>query len=173
MSTCKATIPEIENEIAEALSSHGTSFTGFTQVDSGAEISGRIDETEIAEYGTMSLIVLSVFSTLENTVELFHEGKVCAPRRHSKPPEKPTILTEVVRRDDRKDGTKDDNGAYRQGGTSQSEVNLANKGTSVLLTAECIQNWLETFVVYDCRQHFRLEILLVNVKKFWKRIPRS
>ena len=39
-----------------------------------------------------------------------------------------------------------------RGAISQSEVNLAIKETSELLTAECIQNWSETIIVEKCRQ---------------------
>ena len=102
-----------------------------------------MDKSETAENGAMSNIAVSVHSTPEIAVKLVHEGKFSAPRRDSKLP------TEGDERDDRKDRTKADNRACRQGATSQPEVNLANKGTSKLLTAECIQNWSNTFVVAD------------------------
>ena len=55
--------------------------------------------------------------------------------RDSKP------LTETDEEADRNDGTKAENRACRQGATSQPDVNVANEGSSKLLTAECIQNW--------------------------------
>ena len=53
----------------------------------------------------------------------------------------------------------------RQGATSQPDVKVANKGTSKLLTAECIQNWSETIVVDDGWQDVRSETLLVDTKQ--------
>ena len=61
-------------------------------------------------------------------------------------------LTEAGEQADRKDKTKIGNGACIQGATSQPDLKFANKGTSKFFTAECIQNWSETFVVKDCRQ---------------------
>ena len=55
----------------------------------------------------------------------------------------------------------------KQGATCHPELHLAIKGTSKLLTAECIQNWLKTFVVADNgRQDFRSKTLLVDNKQF-------
>ena len=82
--------------------------------------------------------------------------------RDSKSLEKPTISTEAEDQGDRKDRTKANNGACRQGATSQPEVNVAIEGTSKLSTAEYIQNWSETVVVENCRQDFRSETLVVN-----------
>ena len=69
--------------------------------------------------------------------------------------------TEEVGQDDRTLRTKADNGACRQGAKSQ-EVKAANKVTSKLLRAECIQNWSETIIVEKCRQDFRSETPLVD-----------
>ena len=78
-------------------------------------------------------------------------------RREQPFPQKPN------ERADQKDRTNDDNGSCRQGTTSQPEVKLANKGTSKLLTAECIQNRSETFVIPDNDwQDFRSETSLVD-----------
>ena len=49
------------------------------------------------------------------------------------------LLTEADEEADRNDRTKAEKRASRQGATSQPDVNVANKGTSTLLTAECIQ----------------------------------
>ena len=74
-------------------------------------------------------------------------------------------LTKADEQADRKDRTKAENRACRQGAPSQPDVKVANKGTSKFLTAECIQNWSETFVVEDCRQDVRSETLLVDAKQ--------
>ena len=95
-----------------------------------------------------------------------HEGKFSAAIRDSKPLEITTISTKAAGRDDPKDRFKANNGACRRGATSQPEVNLAIKGTSKLLTAECIQNWSETIIVEKCRQDFRSDtLLLVEAKQ--------
>ena len=126
-----------------------------------------MDKSETAENGAKSSIAVSVYSTPENAVKLVFGGKFSAPMRDSNTPEISTTPTEAAGRGDRKVRTKINNGACRQGATSQSEVNLAFKGTSKLLTAECIQNWSETFVVADNgRQDFRSETLLVETKHF-------
>ena len=91
--------------------------------------------------GAKSNIVVSVHSKSGNAGKLVHEAMFSAPMRYSK------LLTEADEQADRNDRTKAENRACRQGATSQPDVNLVNKGTSKLLTAECIQNWLETFVV--------------------------
>ena len=44
-------------------------------------------------------------------------------------------------------------------------MDVANKGTSKLLTAECIQNWSETNKVDDGWQDLRSETLLVDTKQ--------
>ena len=44
-------------------------------------------------------------------------------------------------------------------------MKVANKGTSKFLTAECIQNWSETFIVDNGRQDVRSETLLVDTKQ--------
>ena len=115
---------EIENEIAEASSSQGTSFRNISPVDSFTEDSGRMEKSEIVENGAKSKIAVSIHSTPENAVNLIHEGIFSGPRRHSKTP------TEADERADRKDRTNYDNGSCRQGATSQPEVKVANKGTS-------------------------------------------
>ena len=74
--------------------------------------------------------------------------------------------TEADERAGWKDRSNYDNGSCRQGETSQPEMKIANKGTSKLPTAECIQNWSETIVVENCRQDFRSETLLVYTKQF-------
>ena len=118
-----------------------------------------MDETETVEDGAKSNIALSVHSKSENAVKLVHEGKFSALRRDSKPP------TEVDQQADRKDRTNADNGACRQGATSQPAVKVANNGTSKFLTAECIQNCSETFIVDNGRQDVRSETLLVDTKQ--------
>ena len=60
-----------------------------------------------------------------------------------------TVPTEAEEQADRKHKARADNEACRQGVTSQPEVNLEIIGISKQLTAECIQNWSETFVVAD------------------------
>ena len=96
-------------------------------------------------------------------MKLVHEGKFsAAPRRDLNLP------TEADGRDDGKNRTKTDNGACRQGAKSQPEVKAANKGTSKLLTADCIQNWSETIIVEKNRQDFRSETLLVDAKQVVK-----
>ena len=70
--------------------------------------------------------------------------------------------TEAVGQDDRTIRTKADNGACRQRAKSQQEVKAANKVTSKLLRAECIQNWSETIIREKCRQDFRSETPLVD-----------
>ena len=95
---------------------------------------------ETAENGAKSNIVVSVHSKSENAGKLVHEGRFSAPMRDSKP------LTKADEQADRNDRTKAENRACRQRATSQPDVNVANKGTSKLLTAECIQNWSETIV---------------------------
>ena len=79
--------------------------------------------------------------------------------RDSKP------LTEADEQADRKDRTKAENRALSKGATSQPDVNVANKGTSKLLTAECIQNWSETNNVDDGWQDLRSETLFVDTKQ--------
>ena len=149
----KARIAEKEREIAEASSSQGTSVRSVSSVDSFTEVSRCMDETETAD------IALSVHSKSEKAVKLVHEGKFSALRRDSKPP------TEVDQQADRKDRTNADNGACRQGATSQPDMKVANNGTSKFLTAECIQNWSETFIVDNGRQVVRSETLLVDTKQ--------
>ena len=104
--------------------------------------------------------------TPKNAVKLVNEGKFSAPMRDSKPPKISTISTEAAGRGDQKDRTKTNNRACRQAATSQPKMNLAIKGTSELLTAECIQNWSEIFVVADNgRQEFSSETVLVDTKQ--------
>ena len=155
----KARIAEKEREIAEVSSSQGTSFPSVSSVDSFTEDSRCMAETETVEDGAKSNIALSVHLKSENAVKLVHEGKFSAIRRDSKPP------TEVDQQADRKDRTDVDNGTCRQGATSQPDVKVANKGTSKFLTAECIQNWSETFIVDNGRQDVRSETLLVDTKQ--------
>ena len=155
----KARIAEKEREIAEVSSSQGTSFPSVSSVDSFTEDSRCMAETETVEDGAKSNIALSVHLKSENAVKLVHEGKFSALRRDSKPP------TEVDQQADRKDRTDVDNGTCRQGATSQPDVKVANKGTSKFLTAECIQNWSETFIVDNGRQDVRSETLLVDTKQ--------
>ena len=144
----KARIAEKEREIAKASSSQGTSVGSISPGDIFTEDSGWMDKSETAENGAEFKIV--VHSKSENAVKLNHKGKYSAPMR------------------DWKDRTKADNGACRQGATSQPEVRVANKGTSKLLTAECIQNWSETFVVDNGRQYFCSDTLLVDTKQVLK-----
>ena len=144
-------IAEKEREIAEVSSSQGTSFPSVSSVDSFTEDSRCMDETETIEDGAKSNIALSVHSKSENAVKLVHEGKFSALRRDSKPP---TEADEQA-----------DDGTCRQGATSQPDVKVANKGTSKFLTAECIQNWSETFIVDNGRQDVRSETLLVDTKQ--------
>ena len=92
-------------------------------------------------------------------MKLVHEGEFSAPMRDSKP------LTEADDQTDRNDRTKAENRACIRGATSQPNVNVENKGTSKLLTAECIQNWSETNVVDDGWQDLRSETLLVDTKQ--------
>ena len=155
----KARIAEKEREIAEVSSSQGTSFPSVSSVDSFTEDSRCMAETETVEDGAKSNIALSVHLKSENAVKLVHEGKFSALRRDSKPP------TEADEQADRKDSTDVDNGTCRQGATSQPDVKVANKGTSKFLTAECIQNWSETFIVDNGRQDVRSETLLVDTKQ--------
>ena len=155
----KARIAEKEREIAEVSSSQGTSFPSVSSVDSFTEDSRCMAQTETVEDGAKSNIALSVHLKSENAVKLVHEGKFSALRRDSKPP------TEVDQQADRKDRTDVDNGTCRQGATSQPDVKVANKGTSKFLTAECIQNWSETFIVDNGRQDVRSETLLVDAKQ--------
>ena len=155
----KARIAEKEREIAEVSSSQGTSFPSVSSVDSFTEDSRCMDETETIEDGAKSNIALSVHSKSENAVKLVHEGKFSALRRDSKPP------IEADEQADRKDRTNADNGTCRQGATTQPDVNVANKGTSKFLTAECIQNWSKTFIVDNGRQDVRSETLLVDTKQ--------
>ena len=121
--------------------------------------SGWIDKTETSASGTKSNVALSVHSESENTVKLVHKGKFSAPMRDSKP------LAEADGQAGWNDRTKPDYGACRQGARSQPEVKVANKGISKLLTAECIQNWSETFVVDNGRRDFHSAILLVDNKE--------
>ena len=158
----KARIAEKEREIAEVSSSQGTSFPSVSSVDSFTEDSRCIRcmaETETVQDGAKSNIALSVHLKSENAVKLVHKGKFSAHRRDSKPP------TEADEQADRKDRTNADNGTCRQGATTQPDVNVANKGTSKFLTAECIQNWSETFIVDNGRQDVRSETLLVDTKQ--------
>ena len=155
----KARIAEKEREIAEVSSSQGTSFPSVSSVDSFTEDSRCMAETETVGDGAKSNIALPVHLKSENAVKLVHEGKFSALRRDSKPP------TEADEQADRKDRTNADNGTCRQGATTQPDVNVANKGTSKFLTAECIQNWSETFIVDNGRQDVRSETLLVDTKQ--------
>ena len=118
-----------------------------------------MDKSETAGKGSKSIITVSVYSTPENAVKLVHEEMLSAPMRDSK------ALTETFGQDDWKDRFEADNGACRQGASSQPEVKVANEGASKLLTAECIQNWSETFVVENCRQVFHLETLLLDTQQ--------
>ena len=141
---------KIKREIGEASSSQGTCSEIFHQ----SSVSRKTQDvwttnTETAENSHESNIAKSVNSTPEIAMKLVPEGKFSASRRDSKAPK------EIVGRDDRKDRIKTDNGACRQGATSQQEVNVANKVTSELLIAECIQNWSETIIVEKCRQEFK------------------
>ena len=155
----KARIAEKEREIAEVSSSQGTSFPSVSSVDSFTEDSRCMAETETVEDGAKSNIALSVHLKSENAVKLVHKGKFSAHRRDSKPP------TEADEQADRKDRTNADNGTCRQGATTQPDVNVANKGTSKFLTAECIQNWSKTFIVDNSRQDVRSETLLMDTKQ--------
>ena len=155
----KARIAEKEREIAEVSSSQGTSFPSVSLVDSLTEDSRCMAETETVGDGAKSNIALPVHLKSENAVKLVHEGKFSALRRDSKPP------TEADEQADRKDRTNADNGTCRQGATTQPDVNVANKGTSKFLTAECIQNWSETFIADNGRQDVRSETLLVDTKQ--------
>ena len=94
-------------------------------------------------------------------MKLVHEGMFSAPMRDSKP------HAEADEQADWRDRTNADNGACRRRSQLQPEVNLANKGTSKLLTAECIQNWseTETFVIEICGRNFRSETLHVDTKQ--------
>ena len=154
----EARMAEKEREIAEAPSSQGTSFRSNSPVDSFTEDSRLMDKTETAENAAESNIVVQ--SKSENSVQSVHKRKFSAPMRISKP------LTEADQHADWKDRTKADNGACGQGATSQPKVKVANKGTSKLLTAECIQNWSEIIVAEKCRQDFRSEALLVDNIQF-------
>ena len=122
-----------------------------------------MDITETTKNGAKSNIVVSVYSKSENAGKLVHEGNFSAPMRDSKP------LTGADEEAYRNEGTKAENRASsdhrRQGATSQPYVNVANKGTSERITAECIQNWSETIVVDDGWQDFRSETLLVVTKQ--------
>ena len=120
----------------------GTSFRIISPVDSCTEDSGWMDKSETVKNGHKSNIAVSVHSTPGDAVKLVHEGKFSAPRKDSKPP------TEAGERADWKVRTNYDNGSCRQGATSQPEVKVANKGTSKLLIAECIQKWSNN----RCRQ---------------------
>ena len=93
----KARIAELETEIAERASSQGTSFRSISApVDSVPKISGRMDKSDTAENEAKSNLAVSVLSTAENAMELVdYEGKFSAPKKDSKPPEKPTISTEA------------------------------------------------------------------------------
>ena len=155
----KTGIAEKEREIAEVSSSQGTSFPSVSSVDSFTEDSRCMAETETVGDGAKSNIALPVHLKSENAVKLVHEGKFSALRRDSKPP------TEADEQADRKDRTNADNGTCRQGATTQPDVNVANKGTSKFLTAECIQNWSKTFIVDNGRQDVRSETLLVDTKQ--------
>ena len=150
---------EKEREIAEVWSSQGTSFPSVSSTDSFTEDSRCMAETETVEDGAKSNIALPVHLKSENAVKLVHEGKFSALRRDSKPP------TEADEQADRKDRTNADNGTCRQGATTQPDVNVANKGTSKFLTAECIQNWSKTFIVDNGWQDVRSETLLVDTKQ--------
>ena len=143
----------------EASSSQGTSFRSISSVDRFTEDTGWMYMAESAKNGHNSIIVLSVHSTPGNGVELVHEGTFSAPMRDSKP------TTEADEQADQKDRSKADNEACRQGATSQPEVKVANKGTLKVLTAECIQNWSETFVVDNGRQDFCSESSFVDTKQ--------
>ena len=118
-----------------------------------------MDKSETIENGATSKIAVSVHSTPENAVNLIHEGKFFEPGRDSKTPR------EADERADGKDRTNYDNGSCRLGATSQPEVKVANKSTSKLLTAECIQNWSKTIVLENCRHYFRSKTLLVDTKQ--------
>ena len=122
-------------------SSCGSSFRSISPVDSFTKDSELMDKSDTAENEAKSNIAVSVNSTPENAVKLIHEGNFSAPRRDSKLP------TEPHERADWKVRINYDDGSCRRGATSQPEVKVANKGTSKLLTEECIQNWSETLLV--------------------------
>ena len=144
-------IAEKEREIAEVSSSQGTSFPSVSSVDSFTEDSRCMAETETVEDGAKSNIAVSVHLKSENAVKLVHEGKFSAHRRDSKPP---TEADEQA-----------DNETCRKKAISQPDVNLANQGTSQLITVECIQKLSETFIVDNGRQDVRSETLLVVTKQ--------
>ena len=147
----KARIAEKEREIAEVSSSQGTSFPSVSSVDSFTEDSRCMAETETVEDGAKSNFALSVHMKSENAVKLVHEGKFSALRRDSKPP------TEA-------DEQADDR-TCRKEAISQPDVKLANQGTPLLITTECIQKLSETFIVDNGRQDVRSETLLVDTKQ--------
>ena len=150
---------ENETELAKVSRSCGTSFRSISPDENLTEDSGWMDKSESAKNGHESNSAVSKHSTPENAVKLVHEGKFSAHRRDSNFP------TETVGRDDGKNRTKPDNGGCTQGATSQPKVKVANKGSSKLLTAECIQNCSETIIVEKCRQDFHSETLLVDTKQ--------
>ena len=118
-----------------------------------------MDKSETDKNGTKSIIAVSVYSTPEDAVKLFHGGKFCAPMFDSK------LLTETDERVDRTDRTNYDNGSCREGATTQAEAKVGNKGTSKFFAAECRQNWSETIIVEKSQQDFRSETLFVDRNK--------
>ena len=76
---------------------------------------------DVTENGAKSNIAVSVHSRPENAVKLVHERKCSAPMRDSKPHK------EADEQVDRKDTTKPDNGACRQGPTPQPDVKEQTK----------------------------------------------
>ena len=149
---------EIKREIAEAPISQRTNFRSIP-----SERLGWMVKSETVKNGTKSNMAVSVHSTPENAVKLVHEGKFSAPRRASKPPQ------EADERAIWKHRTNYENRSCRQGAISQREVEVGNKGTSKLHTAQCIQNWSETVVVEKCRKDIRSETPLVDTTQILKR----
>ena len=155
----KARIAEKERQIEEASSSQRTIVRSVSSVDSFKEDSRCMDQTETAKDGAKTNNALSVHSKSENAVKLVHEGKFSALRRDSKPP------TEADEQADWNNRTNADDATCRQGATTQTDVEIANKGTSKFLTAECIQNWSKTFILDNGWQEVRSETLLMDTKQ--------
>ena len=109
----KATIAEIERQIAKVSNSCGSSLRSISPVgsqdDNLTKDSGCMDITETAEYGAKSNIVVTIPSKSENAGKLVHEGKFSAPMRDSTP------LTEADEEADWNDRTKAENRACRRG----------------------------------------------------------
>ena len=93
-----------------------------------------MDKTVTAKNGAKSYIAVSVPSEEVNAVKSNHEEKFSEHMSDSKP------LKEADEQADWNDRTKPDNGACRQGETSQAAVKVANKGTSKLIASGYIQN---------------------------------